>query len=237
MEKAGVIYILTNPSFPEYVKIGYADDVNKRLAQLNRSECIPFAFRVYATYEVSSRLSDLKIHEIIDRLNPDLRSIESFEGKKRVREFYAMSPEDAFELLRAIAEINGMEDKLKRHALSQEEKKDEKIANTIRKSNIDFYDLGIKQGEIFEYIHNPDIKVKVLDNRTVEYNGQPTSLSALAQKLLNRKARVQGTLHFSYNGEILTDLRNRIEKGQIESDDWKRKNWGGLKWAKLNKSY
>ena len=34
MEKAGVIYILTNPSFPEYVKIGYADDVEKRLAQL-----------------------------------------------------------------------------------------------------------------------------------------------------------------------------------------------------------
>lgn len=30
-EKSGVIYILTNPSFPEYVKIGYADDMNKRL--------------------------------------------------------------------------------------------------------------------------------------------------------------------------------------------------------------
>ena len=23
----GVIYILTNPSFPDYVKIGYADDI------------------------------------------------------------------------------------------------------------------------------------------------------------------------------------------------------------------
>ena len=44
----GVIYILTNPSFPDYVKIGYADDIDKRLKQLNRSECIPFAFRVYA---------------------------------------------------------------------------------------------------------------------------------------------------------------------------------------------
>ena len=87
----GFIYILTNPSFPEYVKIGYADDVKIRLAQLNRSECIPFAFRVYATYEVSSRLSDKKIHEIIDKLNPDLRAIESFEGKKRTREFYAMA--------------------------------------------------------------------------------------------------------------------------------------------------
>ena len=54
MDKTGVIYILTNPSFPEYVKIGYADDIDKRLQQLNRSERIPFAFRVYATYEVNS---------------------------------------------------------------------------------------------------------------------------------------------------------------------------------------
>ena len=28
----GVIYILTNPSIKEYVKIGYADDVEKRFA-------------------------------------------------------------------------------------------------------------------------------------------------------------------------------------------------------------
>ena len=60
MEKAGVIYILTNPSFPEYVKFGYADDVNRRLKELNRSECIPFAFRLFAYYEVSNRLSDKK---------------------------------------------------------------------------------------------------------------------------------------------------------------------------------
>ncbi|NCB36300.1 MAG: GIY-YIG nuclease family protein, partial [Clostridia bacterium] len=29
----GVIYIFTNPSFPEYVKIGYARNVQERLAQ------------------------------------------------------------------------------------------------------------------------------------------------------------------------------------------------------------
>lgn len=107
MENKGVIYILTNASFPEYVKIGYADDINKRLNQLNRSECIPFAFRVYATYKVNSRLSDLKIHSIIDKLNPNLRSIYNFNGQKRVREFYAMSPEDAYSILEAIAEIHG----------------------------------------------------------------------------------------------------------------------------------
>lgn len=55
-EKKNVIYILTNPSFPDYVKIGYADDVEERLKQLNRSECIPFAFRIYATYIINSSI-------------------------------------------------------------------------------------------------------------------------------------------------------------------------------------
>ena len=84
-EQQGVIYILTNPSFPDYEKIGYAYDIEKRLQQLNRRESIPIAFHVYASYEVNSRLSDLKIHTIIDKLNPNLRSIDNFNGQKRVR--------------------------------------------------------------------------------------------------------------------------------------------------------
>ena len=94
-EHKGVIYILTNPSFKEYVKIGYAHDVEKRIQQLNRSETVPFAFRAYATYEVDSELTDKELHNLIDKLNPDLRTIETFDGKKRVEEFYAMSAEEA----------------------------------------------------------------------------------------------------------------------------------------------
>ena len=56
-ETKGVIYILTNPSFPEYVKIGYADDVKRRLKELNRSECTPFAFRLYAPVTAISPLA------------------------------------------------------------------------------------------------------------------------------------------------------------------------------------
>ena len=49
--KKGYIYILTNPSFPDYVKIGFATNIENRLRQLNRSETIPYAFRVYAVYK------------------------------------------------------------------------------------------------------------------------------------------------------------------------------------------
>ena len=132
MKKTGVIYILTNPSFPEYVKIGYADNVERRLKELNRSECIPFAFRLYAYYEVSTRLSDLKIHEMIDKLNPNLRSIDDIEGKKRIREFYAMDAEEAYSILESIATINGLEENLYKVKPTTEEKLEEKTAEENR---------------------------------------------------------------------------------------------------------
>jgi len=217
MENKGVIYILTNPSFPEYVKIGYADDIQKRLKQLNRSECVPFAFRVYATYEVTDRLSDIQIHNIIDSLNPNLRSIETFEGKKRVREFYAMTKEDAYKLLDGIAKINGLTKNLKLHTPTQSEVSDTETANEVKEESIErrspfsFFACGIKIGEHIVYKNDPTIVCSVTGDRTINYNGTTTSVSALAQKLLNANHPIQGTLYFTYNGEILSDLRARLE--------------------------
>lgn len=128
----GVIYILTNPSFPDYVKIGYADDVNKRLKELNRSECIPFAFRLYAYYEVPKRLTDMKLHELIDMINPDLRAIEEFDGKRRTREFYNMTSEKAYKILQAIAQINGLEDNLHKVKPSEKDLEEEETAEENR---------------------------------------------------------------------------------------------------------
>lgn len=222
MDKTGVIYILTNPSFPEYVKIGYADDIDRRLQQLNRSECIPFAFRVYATYEVSSRLSDLKIHSIIDKLNPHLRSIENFNGKQRVREFYAMSPEDAYSILEAIAEIHGRTDKLKLIAMDEEQKQAEETAQEIdaehkeRLAPFRFSLCNIQPGEVIEYCNNPEIRCTVVDDKQVAYQGQRYSLSALAQLLTGSTWSVAGPRYFKYKGEWLNDIRHRLEDLQPE---------------------
>ena len=217
MENKGYIYILTNPSFPTYVKIGYADDVNARVRQLNRTECTPFAFRVYATYAVNSRLTDMKLHDIIDKLNPELRSIDNVNGKKRVREFYAMTAEDAYALFEAMAEIHGTEANLKLWSATKKEKAEEQVADEIatesaeKKSKFTFKALGIGVGEVLEYIHDKSIKVVVVDElRHVSYNGETWTLSGLAQKLLKRNCTVQGTLHFSYKGEVLVDMRVRL---------------------------
>jgi len=133
-KSTGVVYILTNPSFPEYVKIGYADDIKKRLKELNRSECVPFAFRVYAVYEVNERLKDVSIHNMIDNINPTLRAIETFDGKKRKKEFYAMTADDAFAILQTIAALSGTTDRLHRLSPEGHEIIDEQIAAEVENS-------------------------------------------------------------------------------------------------------
>lgn len=137
MSKQGVIYILTNPSFPQYVKIGYADNVESRLKQLNNSECIPFALRIYATYEVEERLTDLKLHALIDQLNPNLRSIDNVDGKKRIREFYAMSPEQAYSILETIAVLGGRKDRLHLYEPTAVERQNEEMAQDIEEQHIE----------------------------------------------------------------------------------------------------
>ena len=107
-EKIAYIYIMTNPTFSghNWVKIGYAKDPEKRRRQLSTTN-IPYPYEIYATYEIpeSEHLGDKVLHKIITNLNPNLRLTQN-------REFFEMTPEQAYELLRAIALIHNREDKL-----------------------------------------------------------------------------------------------------------------------------
>lgn len=221
----GVIYILTNPSFPDYIKIGYADNIENRLRQLNNSECTPFAFRVYATYEVDSRLSDLKIHAIIDKLNPNLRSIDNYNGKKRVREFYAMPAEDAYSILEAIAEIHNCTDKLKKWELSKEEERAEEIAEEVnqekqaRSANFLFTDYEIPVGSVLKNVENPDIVCTVADERRIEYNGETMYITPFVKMISGKNYITKGPKylaeHFVYEKKLLKEIFDEIDKNSI----------------------
>ena len=218
MSKKGVIYILTNPSFKEYVKIGYATDIEKRLKTLNRSETIPFAFRVYATYDVDAELTDKELHRLIDMLNPDLRTIETFDGKTRTKEFYAMKPEDAYSLLESIAKISGTSSRLKRMKPEGHEILDEETAQEVqeeaRRGPFRFSAAGIPFGSKIQFIEDPSKEAIVIDDRHVEYNGETTSLTALAQELKQVTHSLQGPTFFTYEGENLAERRRRLENNQ-----------------------
>ena len=187
------------------------------MKDFNQSEALPFAFRVYAIYEVCERLTDKKLHDLIDTLNPDLRTVENLDGKERKREFYAMSKEDAYKLLECIAKISGTESRLKRMKPTGHEVLDEQVAQEIeessRRSPLRFSMCGLKQGDFVTFKNDKSIKAKIADDRHLEYNGEIMSCTTLARKLLGLpdNAVIAGTDYFMYDGMILPDLRKKLE--------------------------
>ena len=108
-----------------------------------------------------------------------------------------MSPEDAYSILEAIAEIHGCGDKLKMATLGEEEKTAEKTAQEIntesteRAANFSFGKCSIPVGAKIEYCENPYITATVADDRNVEYNGETMSLTALAKLLSGKNIQLQ----------------------------------------------
>lgn len=220
MNNTGVIYILTNPSFPQYVKIGYANDLKSRLKSLNRSECIPFAFRVYAYYKVPKRLTDLEIHKIIDTINPNLRAIETIDGKERKREFYELSANDAYEILLGIAKINGMENNITLVEPTSKEIKEEEEAEEGRTKRVmtqlPRMDWLIEQGianigdEVY-IINHPDEVAVIKNAESVEYKGELMSFNQFGCKITGWKA-IQIYAYMKKVGEKDTLAELREEK-------------------------
>ncbi len=212
----GYIYILTNPFFPPYVKIGYANNVEARVKKLNQTECTPFGFRIYAKYKVNSRLNDKCLHALIDILNPTLRSVDDIDGSIRTRECYSISPEQAYSVLKNIAAINGLEDNLILVAKTTEDTQDEENANKIevqhdRAKPFTFEKAKIPAGAEITYILNESVKAHVCEDlKYVTYKGEVYSLSSLAD-MLRGKSPSAGPQYFMYNGKGLNQSREEIE--------------------------
>lgn len=192
----GYIYIMTNPALHDMVKIGYATNVEARRQQLSTT-ALPYEYEIYATYETSGNLEDKKLHKLIDNLNADLRVSKS-------REFFIMTPHEAYELLEAIATISGSQDKLK--ILKGNIGAPTQI---VRRPSIDFYKCGLKDGDELICIEDSTIRVIIKSEHKVLYNNELTSLSAIMKSL--KGYSVAGPSYFTYNNELLTDIAERTQ--------------------------
>lgn len=191
----GFIYIMTNPALRDMVKIGYASDVEVRRKQLSTT-ALPYDYEVYATYETSGNLEDKKLHKMIDNLNPDLRVTSN-------REFFVMSPKEAFELLEAIAVISGTKEKLKKIEVKEEEKQ------KIRRPPVNFKKCGIPVGAKLEFIDDPSVVVTVVDERKVSYKEEITSLSAVSDRI--KGYSTSGPQMFTYKGRRVCDIAHETQ--------------------------
>lgn len=216
MKEAGYVYILTNPSFKEdWVKIGKSSrPVDIRSKELDNT-AVPLPFEIYATlktckYEQVEKL----IHKTIDRLT-DLRIRQN-------REFFNVSPAKALDILKDIsttlddAEIDEVylgEARFKTNKVSSAEELQD---GRKQRPRFKFSMVNIPIGATVTFIPT-GMEVRVADEDHVEYEGRIYKLSPFVGTFMpedkrNSSGAYQGPKYFSYNGEVLSDLRNKIEK-------------------------
>ena len=214
MKEAGYVYILTNPSFKEdWVKIGKSSrPVDIRSKELDNT-AVPLPFEIYATLKtVKYEQVEKLIHKTIDRLT-DLRIRQN-------REFFNVSPAKALDILKDIsmtlddAEIDEVHLGDVRFKRTEKSVKESKVSK--QRPRFKFSMVNIPIGATITFIPT-GAEVRVADEDHVEYEGRIYKLSPFVGTFMpddkrNTSGAYQGAKYFTYKGEILDDLRTKIEK-------------------------
>lgn len=210
----GYVYILTNPSFKEdWVKIGKSSrPVDVRSKELDNT-AVPLPFEIFATMKTCKYNEVEKlVHKTIDRLT-DLRIRQN-------REFFNVAPQIALDIFRDIAiTIDDAE-----VILYHENKPivDDAVIihakREVKRPRFKFSMCDIKIGELITFIPT-GLVVKVASDDAIEYDGRIYKLSPfvgtfMPEEKRNTSGAYQGAKYFSYNGQILDDLRKEKEANQ-----------------------
>ena len=148
----GHIYILTNDSFPDYIKIGYSDNILEEIVRINRLEITPFKFKLYATYKAARNFSNIELYRLISKLNPSFVKSDKSCLDVETRGFYNISKESALLFLKSIAEIHDDLDNFMVHVRDKEESNIDENINRKQILDVDKNSISID-----DYLSSKDL--------------------------------------------------------------------------------
>lgn len=212
----GKIYVLTNDSMPDYIKIGFtsSEEVETRMKQLDTTG-LPLPFRLHACIEIDNAQQLEKLaHDVFEaqRARPN-REFFLMEAETAVKYFRAISLNDAG--ARWIAVGQQMIDETGQTLPDDRVVKPKQVRFT-------FGSAGVPLGALINFSREPSFQATVVSETEVEFEGQRTNLSPLARILFERIGQAnasgayQGPLYFTYQDEILSERRRRLAEEQPE---------------------
>jgi len=199
-----IVYILTNESMPDAIKVGITGNLDRRIRELDTTGT-PLPFECYYAVEVeNASVIEKKIHEGLD----DKRIRQN-------REFFNATPEQAKAILE-IAEVMGGKNVTPNEDIV-ETPQDKQALDTARKkrSKFNFGMVNIEPGTILEFVKDKTITCEVIDDSKIKFRGEVTSLSASAVTVLHEMGydwdKAHGPKFWMYQGKSLRDLRYEKE--------------------------
>ena len=195
-----IVYILTNESMPDTIKVGITDNLDRRVRELDNTST-PLPFECYYAVEVENASAiEKKIHEGLD--------------DKRVRqnrEFFNATPEQAKAILE-IAEVMGGKNVTPKEDIVETPQDKQALDNARKKrGRIDYFGiLGIQKGTTLTFSKDENITCVVSDNGKIIFRDKETTLSGSALLITNEMGydwgQVQGAGYWCYQGKTLRDL-------------------------------
>ena len=195
-----IVYILTNESMPDTIKVGITDNLDRRVRELDNTST-PLPFECYYAVEVENALAiEKKIHEGLD--------------DKRVRqnrEFFNATPEQAKAILE-IAEVMGGKNVTPKEDIVETPQDKQALENARKKrGRIDYFGiLGIQKGTTLTFSKDENITCVVSDNGKIIFRDKETTLSGSALLVTNEMGydwgQVQGAGYWCYQGKTLREL-------------------------------
>ena len=195
-----IVYILTNESMPDTIKVGITENLDRRVRELDNTST-PLPFECYYAVEVENASAiEKKIHEGLD--------------DKRVRqnrEFFNATPEQAKAILE-IAEVMGGKNVTPKEDIVETPQDKQALENARKKrGRIDYFGiLGIQKGTTLTFSKDKSITCTVSDNGKIIFREKETTLSGSALLVTNEMGydwgQVQGAGYWCYQGKTLRDL-------------------------------
>lgn len=202
------IYVLTNESMPDLVKIGHTNkDIEQRIKELdNTSTPLPFQC-FYAAEVTDARIVETKLHRVFSdkriRTNREFFRIDPNQVKEAIQlaEIREVTPTQ--EIVNDAIDIVALE----KYNITEE-----------RRNKITFKELSIPINSVLCFTKDNSINCTVIKETPsrVMFEGQESSLSGAALKALNNMgynwSSARGGDFWKYEDETLTSIRLRMEE-------------------------
>ena len=90
--------------------------------------------------------------------------------------------------------------------LTTEDKSATEKINSSRRPPLNYFEMGMKEGDILVFVKDSSTEVSVVDEKKVMYQGDVYSLTGITKKLLNITHAIQPTGYWMYEGKSLRDI-------------------------------
>ena len=197
----GIVYLLTNPYMPGLVKIGMTRqvDLEKRMKELYTTG-VPVAFECKFACKVNNK--------DCAKIEKALHTAFDPQRVNKNREFFKINVEQAKAILELFHHTDVTEDVTEEieNDLSDEDKVASTQARTHRPA-LNFFEMGMERGDILVWKDDPTIKVTIISDKKVSYNGEETPISILSAQLKGYKVKyISPTPHWLYKDRLLSDI-------------------------------